>query len=165
MYYYGFTLRRLTNGTPEEKVDSLLSVLSEYKRYYGRAHIEYHFEVVTKSNGNHNIHVHGVMKTPRKPFLKKMHPGQGYHFYVEELSNEMAWEKYMTKLQIGQTREEVLWFVRNMPAKPVERSDPQEVREDEDGIPDKYKKINLFSGSILTKAIAKRDEQREAKGA
>lgn len=96
MYYYAFTIRRLA-GSIEEKIHGPTEHIAAIKRRYTHLEIEYHYEVVHKANGSHNIHLHGMIKTPKKVLYKFLHPGEGYHFWIDACKSVRAWTVYITK--------------------------------------------------------------------
>lgn len=96
MYYYAFTLRPL-KGTIEDKIESLMVHMQYLDTQYKHIDLTHHYEIVEKENGNHNVHVHGMIKTPRKLLKKMLHPGAGFHFWIDACKSELAWNVYITK--------------------------------------------------------------------
>lgn len=129
MFYYAFTLRSL-EGTQDykKKISDMLGALTVMKQKYPDFDIRYHYEVVIKENGNHNVHIHGVFKCKKRPYFKKLHPGKNFHFWIEVLKNETAWTVYISK-QKHDTKEDVIEYLDNW--KP--RS-PKEAKADDEGL-------------------------------
>lgn len=73
MYYYAFTLRKLS-GTNFQKCFDVESHIKQLREKYKHLEIEYHFEYTLKANGKHNIHIHGMISTPKKVLYKMIHP-------------------------------------------------------------------------------------------
>lgn len=96
MYYYAFTIRRL-NGTDFQKVDGPGAHIEYLKNEYPNLQIGFHYELVKKENGNHNIHVHGMISSTKKVRYARLHPGSEYHFWIEPVKTVNAWNVYMTK--------------------------------------------------------------------
>lgn len=106
MYYYAFTSRLLT-GSIKDKVTSPESWIVEIRKKYPHLDIRYHYEYVLNSQreGNHNVHIHGMISTPRKVLYKLIHPGPNYHFWIEAVKTVAAWNVYITKNNINSSEE------------------------------------------------------------
>lgn len=98
MYIYCFTLRNLIKPDP----DSIIRIIDVLKKYLERVHIEYHWEIVFKKNGKHNVHVHGMMKSHHVFDYVAVHKKipKGFSFYINPCDNEQAWILYMTKSRL-----------------------------------------------------------------
>lgn len=102
-HYYAITLRKTTPIKTSKQVESLVN------RYYGilkfvktrntKLSIRYTLESEPKNNGSHNVHLHGVIKSPHciaNP-LKLFPREKGMHIYARPAISQVAWDKYMDK--------------------------------------------------------------------
>lgn len=95
MYYYAITIRKLSNPKPEDYTEYLNAI--DHK--FPQAHVEVHYEVTPKSNGNHNVHMHGVIKTPHYlPFkaFNQIFPKKGWSTDIQKMYS-VGWKAYITK--------------------------------------------------------------------
>lgn len=97
-YYYCLTIRRTT---AQKNVKQVTKALKEYEYQYHKiqkkypdSHIDYHYEIVPKSNGL-NVHFHAMIKCPQQMYL--LFNSRGYSFKFEICVSHLAWDKYITK--------------------------------------------------------------------
>lgn len=126
-YYYCFTLRNLIEPKPEPIMDTLTLL----KRNMPTSNIEYHFEIVYKRNGNHNLHIHGMITSTRSIYgkmLRRLVP-EGIYFYFEPLrTSKQVYNIYASKQGL-RTLEDVykkLDFYNNLIYDDMEEEQQQE---------------------------------------
>lgn len=89
MYYYAFTLDKV-------QLPSLphyyLNWLTTLKGSPG-ATVAYNFEEGKQGR----LHIHGMVESPRRLYVKRLHPGEGYSFHFEPVKSQIAWQCYIKK--------------------------------------------------------------------
>lgn len=98
MKYYVITVRKSTKTKTlkqcQKVVDTLTYFMNQLKKKDPKADIRYHWEDV-ENKGTHNIHIHGIIKTPNT--MKKPKIAKGYYIHFEPMRSETAWNRYITK--------------------------------------------------------------------
>lgn len=94
MYHYAFTVRNLSNSKPEDYPP----VISAFKKKYPHVDVRFHYEVKFKKNGHHNIHIHGVMQSPKKLSYRQIASCCPFkpHVYLDFIKS-LGWKVYITK--------------------------------------------------------------------
>lgn len=110
MYYYAGTIRKLTTGLPTTQ--DLDKIISDLKKKYVHLDIRYNLEMVYKMNGNHNIHVHFMICTPKKivrQMILSVLP-KGYNVWLEFVKSQQAWIAYITKCEQRDVRAQIDYY-------------------------------------------------------
>jgi len=100
MYYYAFTIRCMNFITHRPTLQDFTRMVQAYKTKYTWTDIRFHLEIVEKQNGNHNVHIHGMISSPKKlsDRMLKSVIDEGYcvtdHDFVK---SKAAWTTYITK--------------------------------------------------------------------
>lgn len=102
MYYYAFTVRCMNFEKYQPTLSDFKAMMTAYKKKYTWTDIRYHLEVVEKLNGNHNVHIHGMVSTPKK-VVRKMLDSVLPEGYVctdhSSVRSKTAWIAYITQSQ------------------------------------------------------------------
>lgn len=88
MYHYCFTLRKTAYPVWIVDYDNHIGKLI---KKYPHMEIEYHFEDTA------GLHIHGMLRTPKKVHVRQIHPGKGWNLDFDFIKSEQAWTAYMTK--------------------------------------------------------------------
>lgn len=124
-HYYAATIRKLTCGLPRsEEYDNIIDAI---KKKYTHLDIRYNLEMVYKINGNHNVHTHLMIKSP-KPIHGRMLLSvipKGYRLYLEPCKSELAWTAYITKEDQPAVRAQIAYYHES-----PENSETEEYIED-----------------------------------
>lgn len=109
-YYYAGTIRKLTRGLPTAQDYDDIIVRLKHKYYH--LDIRYHFEIVNKLNGNHNIHIHFMISSTKKihrAMILSVLPS-GYNVWVEHAKSVHAWNAYITKMNQMDVRAQIAYL-------------------------------------------------------
>lgn len=119
MYYYCLTVRKCTPVSSVSQAERVFKnyeyYMNEMKRLDERMHIEYHYECVTLKNGKFNIHVHGMLKTPKRDIIGKQM--KGYSIRIEHCKCVPAWRAYITK--DGKTKDDIIRYMHLVTVTPI----------------------------------------------
>lgn len=100
MYYYAFTIRCMSFIRLKPTYSLFESIIEKFKAKYNWVTVEWNLEVKQKKNGNHNVHVHGMVSTPKKVIKRMLESvtDQGYTVtQFEYVKSQSAWKAYRTK--------------------------------------------------------------------
>lgn len=90
MYYYCLTLQKNDFPIFPCYYDTFIV---NFRSKYPFAELVYHFE-----EGPHKkLHIHGMIKTPRRIYINRLHPGEGYSCKLEFVKSQLAWDFYIRK--------------------------------------------------------------------
>lgn len=129
MYYYAFTLRPTKRNPVDTKLslieNQLMYIQEEVYPYEDGIEFKHHYEVVMAKNGQHNIHIHSLIKSPRRVYVNRL-LAEGFKVHLQECDNRNAWDNYINKQGLS-TPDDVRNYikrakeatVRNMPPAPV----------------------------------------------
>jgi len=70
-----------------------MSFLSDLSTKCNGSTISYNFEEGKQGR----LHIHGMIQSPKKLYVKRLHPGEGYSFQFETCKSEIAWHCYINK--------------------------------------------------------------------
>jgi hypothetical protein len=155
MNYYVITIRKSvktkTLKQAQTVVKNLTYFMNRIKKENTTSDVRYHWEDA-EHNDTHNIHVHGIIKSPTK--MNKPKVDKGYFVHFEPMRNETAWNKYITKS--ADTSERILFRMtpsnqRSGPDLLGRPAEPLEVREYHT-IMKNLKVHNLFKLRTLNKS-------------
>lgn len=110
MYYYAGTIRKLTKGLPT--TEQLDQIIIDLKKKYTHLDVRYNLELKEKLNGNHNIHIHFMICTPKKivrQMILSILP-KGYNVWLDFVKSKRAWVAYITKQDQGDVRAQIDFF-------------------------------------------------------
>ena len=112
-HYYAATIRKLTCGLPRsEEYDAIIAAL---KKKYTHIDVRYNIEMVYKMNGNHNVHAHLLMKSPKPVnyrMLNSVCPA-GYNSWCHTINNKggaLAWNAYISKENQEDVRAQIAYY-------------------------------------------------------
>lgn len=101
MNYYAFGLRKTV---PCKTVKQAETAIRRYEKYCAYLQLkydikmEYHFENKITKNGYHNVHLHGMMRTPREFKDNGWTPKErGLKVYCEKVQCKRAYLNYISK--------------------------------------------------------------------
>jgi len=87
-YYYSTTVRKV----------QLPVFITDYRNYLHKLQKDYPLaEIKAHYEGTKGLHVHLMIKTPKKMYINKMHPGRGWNIDHQLCKNNAAWECYINK--------------------------------------------------------------------
>lgn len=140
-HYYAVTLRKTTPIKTSKQVEPLVNryykILNFVKTRNTKLSIRYTLESDLKKNGSHNVHLHGVIKSPyciANP-LKLFPREKGMHVYAKPALSKAAWDKYMDKDKTSM--QDIIDLIES-------REEVSHGSEELIEIPPDYSKINLF---------------------
>lgn len=87
MYYYATTIRKVEKPAFPHYYESLKQ---EIATKYPKAKFIWHYE------GDYGLHLHGMIETPTKIYINKLHPGKGWNVDHQLVKNKSAWMCYIT---------------------------------------------------------------------
>lgn len=91
MFYYAFTFQKNTNPAfPCHYIEQIQCLEGKYPT----ADIAYVYEVGGKQN---KLHIHGLCKSPKKMYINRIHPGEGWSVDWSLIRSPSAWHMYMHK--------------------------------------------------------------------
>lgn len=88
--YYAFTFMKNENPL---LISDYVTEMNSIQKKYPKAQIVYHFEL----NKKNRLHIHGLIKTPTRIYINKLHPGKGWSVDFSLVRNKAAWKAYMLK--------------------------------------------------------------------
>lgn len=142
MHYYAGTIRKLSRGLPRsEEFDS---IIADFKKKYTHIDVRYHLEMVEKINGNHNVHIHLMLKSPKAVNYRMLNSvcPKGYSSWCKSINNgkagQYAWNAYITKEDQDNVRAQIAYY-HESPA----QSNTSETSEEY--IENQYPKHSIFS--------------------
>lgn len=128
MYYYAFTIRCMSFIRTLPTYETFNSMITHFKTKYTWTDVRHHLEIVEKKNGNHNVHIHGMISTPRKLSRRMMESVLKDGYVLTNfgfVNSKGAWTCYITKSEGEVQHLEYLLSAG---------TGPDEVREDEDNL-------------------------------
>ena len=105
--HYALTMRFLDHMPLASEYDDLIKKVKEAMPHLD---IRYHLEIVYKLNGNHNIHLHGMIKTDKYLSYKKLRNlcPEKFHMFIEPIRSKSAWNTYITKEDQRSVRDAII---------------------------------------------------------
>lgn len=128
MYYYAGTIRKLSGSLPTP--EDLDEIVIRLKQKYTHIDVRYNLEIVEKLNGNHNVHIHYMLKSQRKvmyKMIKSILPPT-YGLWHEFVKSKQAWLAYITKADQHDVRDQ-LYYYNEVPQQEHESSSQEETIE------------------------------------
>lgn len=86
MYYYATTIRKCALPAFPHHYEALKDNLSAK---YPRANFNWNYE------GEAGLHMHGMIETPTKIYINKLHPGMGWNVDHQLVKSKSAWLNYI----------------------------------------------------------------------
>lgn len=100
MYYYAFTIRCMSFIRLKPTYGVFESIIGSFTSKYSWITADWNLEVKEKKNGNHNVHVHGMLSTPKKVVKRMLESVTESGYTVtqfEYVKSQSAWKAYRTK--------------------------------------------------------------------
>jgi len=86
MYYYATTIRKVAKPAFPHHYEAFRANLATK---YPKAKFIWHYE------GDYGLHLHGMIETPTKIYINKLHPGTGWNVDHQLVKNKSAWMCYI----------------------------------------------------------------------
>lgn len=87
-YTYSLTVRKTALPVYITAYDNWII---QFKSKNPKADVEYHYE---SKNG---LHFHAIIRSPRKIYINRIHPGKGWNVDLSICRDEQAWTDYIRK--------------------------------------------------------------------
>lgn len=100
MFYYAFTIRCMNFKKHLPTLEDFVFIIKSFKEKYTHADVRYHLEVVQKLNGNHNVHIHGIIFAKKSMVIRQLKSVLPEGYCVTDFGSVRhmrAWNLYITK--------------------------------------------------------------------